>query len=308
MIHLLIAWQLVAISCVGFFAREHKTEESNLRYALMEFEGFTELPRGSQFSVVSNTESVLPSETVKKPVRLVVVADVQTNEIWLFARMSPWRLDVGTIDVEREYLWHQTDEGVSLVYEQTQTRWNNSMWSMDFRSIFSDLIAMPDEGEIARVVDCIKSACNDGLLNSTAESIISGDALLERIWSLDGKSLVVNQFRAGEAMSAVRAVVRENAVKCYDVVSTLFAREKPVAIRTGTLQLKYATSLPEEIQHALVHVDKEPRLSTVSKNRPTSDFVRNASLTVFWIASAAFLCVVLCCQFVFGGNKNGVSS
>lgn len=308
MTHWLIACQLVAISGVSVFVKEPKTTESNLRYAVMEFEGTTELPRGSQYSVVSNTESVLPPESVKKPVLLVVVADVQANEVWLFARMSPWRLDVGIIDAEREYLWHHTDDGVYFVYEQTKTGWNHSIWSMDFRSIFSDLIAMPAEGEMAKVVESIKSACSNGLMNSSGESIMFGDELIRRIPSLDGKSLVVNQFRAGEAMSAVRAVARDDGDKCYDVISTLFAREKPVAIRTGALRLKLATSLPQEIQDARVHVESQPRPPAVSKDRPATNFIRNASIWVFWIASTAFLCVVLCFQFVFGGNKNGVSN
>jgi len=54
--------------------------ESDPRYAVMQFDGITEFPRGSKFAVGSDAELVLPAETITTPVRLVLIADRTKNE------------------------------------------------------------------------------------------------------------------------------------------------------------------------------------------------------------------------------------
>lgn len=311
MTSLRLALQIIFIGCVALSFNQPGQAESDPRYSVMQFDGMTEFLRGSPFSLGSDSNLVLPSETVTTPVRLVVVADRLDKEVWLFARMSPWRLDLGVIDLEREFLWHQTDEGYTQFFEQKRTRSTRSMWATGFRSVFADAFAIPVDEEIARVVETISIACKDGLVNASAENIAKDDLLQRRIPSTDRKSLVVNHFQSGEITSAVRIEILDEGEKCYDLVSNVFVKEKPVEIRRGTLRLSQVHSLPSEIEKSFVHVDSEsspPVPPAPSKNRLGMAFFQNVALGVFWFTSIAFLLAVLCFQFLIGGKKNDVSS
>jgi hypothetical protein len=289
--------QLVSNCVLSAIAKESESVESNPRYAVMQFDGVTELPRGSQFTVDSNSEWVLPPDTVIRPVRLIVAVDLHANEVWLFARMSPWRLDTGVIDVERDYLWHQR-----------HSRWDSALSSIPFRCVFLDLISMSEVQDLPKLVENIARVCRDGLELSTAITIVDGDTLRRKIPSRDGKNLVVNLFRAGEVRSAVRAVVREDEPNCYDLLSIFYSREKPVEIRRGKLRVTQSTSMPEEIELAQnsLAVPSIPR--SVSRSRINKDYFSDFAFTVLWFSSAAFLSCVICCQFLFGATKNVVSN
>ena len=280
------------------------------RFSVMQFDGVTEFPRGSQFSVGENSNLTLPPETATRPVRLLLVADALNKEAWLLAKMSPWRLDLGVMDSEREFLWHQTNEGTKLFFERTRSRSKGSMWSAGVRSVLADAFAIPDSADVSSVVESISSACRNGLLNATADNIANGDLLERRIPSTDGTSLIVNHFRAGEIASAVSVQLLKEEGRSFEIVSTCFAKGRPVEIRRGTLRLSQMNSMPAEIEDSVRHVSSDSTLaadSVVSAKRSEQGGFGNIALGVFWFGSVAFLLAVLVLQFRTGGKKNVVS-
>jgi hypothetical protein len=309
----MMAW-ILAVKLISIFSSvvvcATEPEVYSARYAVMQFDGTTELTRHGALALSSHSASEVAAETVTRPERLIVVADVELQELFMYARMSPRRLDTGTIDVEREYLWRQSVDTTSFVFERVPSQWSGNIWTQPFRCVMADVISLKEENDITAIVKHIENTCKNGLKDNAEETILISNILLRRIPATDGRSFVVNSFRDGEAVSALHAVSSEQDGKCYHLVSQYLSHEKPVETRRGSLRLSITSALPDDIRIALANVQPKAQPNDGAKSKIKKESIQRSEVPnlVLWLLSYVLLIVVICFQVLFGGMKNDLSN
>ncbi len=230
--------------------------ESNGRFAIMRFEGTSSLILNNQpFRPLNKAAPDQSGETPSDTQAVyVLVADTEKKEVQLYAKMALWRMDTGGIDETKEYLWHETIAGATMLYENDLVPIPaGSLWAFNVRSVFADVFDLPVDGEITALVSKIALQCEEANLGVKSENFTSGDRLQQRSVDDDGKKLTVNNFFGGQILSAVHvekiSAAKESsaATKKFNCKSMMFFNEKPTEIRTGVLSVERSTALPIEI-------------------------------------------------------------
>ena len=233
--------------------------DEKARFAIIQFEGTSQLPHANQASVIDmpqkNRSSNSSSEISESPLHYIVIADTSKNQLYIYAKMSLWRMDTRTLDQEAEYLWHQTTNGVTECSDDHKIALPQEMlWYVALRSVFVDVFELPIDESLKELIDKIESQVESPSFGTSSQRNLlapMADVLNQRSIDETGRKLVVNNYTKGKILSAVSAATIDGQKRTLSCKSIDYLNEKPVEIRTGLLSLSSASELPSQVSQIL---------------------------------------------------------
>lgn len=231
-------------------------DETN-RFAVIQFVGTAQYPHDNQPIVdvgsMSGVDRAAPNEISETPLIFVVVADTVMNQICIYAKMSLWRLDTGTVDKEKEFLWHQSRKRTTEFADGSVIEIPPGMlWYDALRSIFVDVFELPISQPVDQVVKKIQLQIETPKLGESSRNDLDELTYTQRSVDEIGQTLVVNLFDQGSIRTAVQAALNPKEPREITCKSMDYFKDKPTEIRTGVLTLRSTTTIPSKVSQLLI--------------------------------------------------------